>query len=84
MPKCGSQITICDLPIRFDTYKGCSHLCSYCFVQLKYNIAHIEKGEGPASLLKFIQGHRDQTTNWCDWNIPIHWGGVSDPFQPIA
>ena len=22
-------------------------------------------------------------TNWCDWDIPLHWGGVSDPFQPI-
>ncbi len=83
MPKCGSQITICDLPIRFDTYKGCSHMCSYCFVKLKYDIANIERGEGAGALLNFIQGKRDNTTNWCDFNIPIHWGGVSDPFQPI-
>lgn len=83
MPKCGSQISICDLPIRFDTYKGCSHMCSYCFVKLKYDIANIERGEGAGALLNFIQGKRDKTTNWCDWNIPIHWGGVSDPFQPI-
>lgn len=83
MPTCGSQITICDLPVRFDTYKGCSHLCSYCFVQSKYDISNIDKGEGVKSLTSFINGNRDQTTNWCDWNIPIHWGGVSDPFQPI-
>lgn len=19
---------------------------------------------------------------WCDWKIPLHWGGLSDPFQP--
>lgn len=22
--KCGSQVILCNLPIRFDTYKGCS------------------------------------------------------------
>lgn len=21
-------------------------------------------------------------TKWCDWDIPLHWGGMSDPFQP--
>lgn len=83
MPKAGSQITICDLPVRFDTYKGCSHMCAYCFVQSKFDISQISKGEGAQSLMNFIKGKRDKTTNWCDWDIPIHWGGVSDPFQPI-
>lgn len=83
MPKCGSQITICDLPVRFDTYKGCLHACSYCFVKLKYDITNIERSEGAGALRNFIEGKRDKTTAWCDWNIPIHWGGVSDPFQPI-
>lgn len=83
MPRCGSQITICDLPIRFDTYKGCSHICRYCFVQLKYDITNIERGEGPKSLRRFIDGQRNGETKWCDWNIPIHWGGISDPFQPV-
>ena len=31
----------------------------------------------------FIEGKRGRKTAWCDWNIPIHWGGMSDPFQPI-
>lgn len=82
MPTCGSQVVLCDLPVRFDTYKGCSHACRYCFVQRKVNIANIEKGETVKSLIGFIEGKRDQTTNWCDWDIPLHWGGVSDPFQP--
>ena len=83
MPECGSQITICDLPIRFDTYKGCSHLCQYCFVQRKADLCDIDKGETPQQLLNFIKGKRNNQTNWCDWNIPIHWGGMSDPFQPV-
>lgn len=82
MPKCGSQCFLCDLPIRFDTYVGCSHGCKYCFVQRKTDIKTIEPGETPKALVPFIEGQRTQDTNWADWNIPLHWGGVSDPFQP--
>ena len=82
MPDCGSQVVLCDVPIRFDTYKGCSHLCKYCFVQRKKNINDIEKGETSKALIKFIEGQRTQAVNWCDWKIPLHWGGMSDPFQP--
>lgn len=82
MPDCGSQIVLCDLPIRFDTYKGCSHNCKYCFVQRKKDISDIEKGETVKSLINFINGQRSQDTSWCNWNIPLHWGGMSDPFQP--
>lgn len=82
MPSVGSQITICDLPVRFDTYKGCSHLCSYCFVLRKSDLK-VKLGESAESLKKWIRGERTKEFQWCDWNIPIHWGGVSDPFQPI-
>lgn len=83
MPKCGTQIIFCELPIRFDTYSGCSHACEYCFANRKRDISQIEKDEGPQSLLNFINGKRDFNTNWCDFKIPLHWGGMSDPFQPI-
>lgn len=82
MPSCGSQIILCDVPIRYDTYKGCSHGCKYCFVTRKYDIADIKFGEGVEALQNFISGKRSKETKWCDWNIPLHWGGVSDPFQP--
>ena len=32
--------------------------------------------------MNFISGARTKETNWCDWDIPLHWGGLSDPFQP--
>ena len=83
MPRCGSQIILCDVPIRFDTYVGCSHNCSYCFVKNERDISKIAKGESPNMLLNFINGKRNNETNWCDWDIPLHWGGMSDPFQPI-
>lgn len=82
MPDCGSQVVLCDLPVRFDTYKGCSHACRYCFVKRKKDINDIEKGETEKALINFIDGQRAQNVNWCDWNIPLHWGGISDPFQP--
>ena len=84
MPDCGSQCWLCDLPVRFDTYKGCSHGCKYCFVQRngKYDISKIETREGEKALKDWIAGKRIKETNWCDWDIPLHWGGVSDPFQP--
>lgn len=79
---CGSQCTICDVPIRLDTYKGCSHDCKYCFVQKKTDISDIKADNCMQQLVNFIQGKRTQVTSWCDWNIPLHWGGMSDPFQP--
>lgn len=81
--KCGTQVILCNLPIRFDTYKGCSHGCKYCFAQKKQNIAHIQRDESVEALRSFVAGNRGRETAWCDWNIPIHWGGMSDPFQPI-
>lgn len=79
---CGSQIVLCDMPIRFDTYKGCSHACKYCFVSRNSDLTKIEKDNCVQSLINFINGKRSQVVNWCDWKIPLHWGGMSDPFQP--
>ena len=83
MPECGSQILLCDLPIRFDTYKGCSHGCCYCFAMRKTDISHVSNWEGIVALKNFIDGKRNIECAWCDWDIPLHWGGMSDPFQPI-
>lgn len=83
MPKCGSQICICDLPVRYDSYIGCAHACAYCFVKRKNDIAIVERGETAKNLAKFIAGERSSECKWVDWDIPIHYGGMSDPFQPV-
>lgn len=83
MAKCGSQCFLCDVPIRFDTYNGCSHGCEYCFAKKFNDISKIKKDEGPGTLKSFIEGKRNPETAWCDWDIPLHWGGMSDPFQPV-
>ena len=84
MIDCGSQITICDMPVHFDNYVGCSHACEYCFVKRLKDIKKIKPIKNCYNSLKgFVEGKRQSDTNWCDWDIPIHWGGMSDPFQPI-
>lgn len=84
MIDCGSQITICDVPVHFDNYVGCSHACEYCFVKRLRDISNIKPVRGCYNSLKsFIEGKRYRDVQWCDWDIPIHWGGMSDPFQPI-
>lgn len=50
--KCGSQIILCNLPVRFDTYRGCSHGCRYCFAQKKNDISHIERDESVDGLMQ--------------------------------
>lgn len=81
---CGSQIAICDMPIHFDNYVGCSHACEYCFVKRFKDIKKIKPVKGSYNSLKsFTEGNRQRNTFWCDWDIPVHWGGMSDPFQPI-
>lgn len=82
MPKCGTQCILCDLPVRFDTYKGCSHACRYCFANVGRDLTDIQTYEGAKALLDFIKGNRTLETKFVDWNIPLHWGGLSDPFQP--
>lgn len=82
MPQCGSQSILCNVPIRIDSYKGCTHNCKYCFSYRKYDIKNIKKDESAKSLRNFINGERNNMTNWCDFDIPLHWGGMSDPFQP--
>lgn len=80
---CGSQCVLCTFPVSFDTYKGCSHGCRYCFVRNKSNIDEIRMDNCVQALRNFIAGKRSATVNWCDWDIPLHWGGLSDPFQPL-
>ena len=44
MPHCGTQMTICDLPIRFDTYKGCLSRLQILFRPKEKSIARVTVG----------------------------------------
>lgn len=82
--QCGTQCMCCDYPIHFDTYTGCSHACTYCFANEKPDKYIIVPYQNAINALRlFISGKRTSETKFCDWNIPIHWGATSDPFQSI-
>lgn len=80
---CGSQAVLCEYPVRLDTYSGCSHGCKYCFARTKVDIEKVTMKNCAKQLRGFIEGKRNGVTKWCDWAIPLHWGGLSDPFQPV-
>ena len=81
MISCGVQCLNCDYPIHMDTYSGCTHACKYCFVKHQHNIGEIKVLNSERGLKDFIAGKRNNETRWCDWDIPLHWGANSDPFQ---
>lgn len=72
---CGSQVILCEYPIRLDTYEGCSHDCRYCFARMKRDIANVKPLHCVEQVKRFVSGKRTSGTNWCDWDIPLHWGG---------
>lgn len=88
-----SKFAICGLPIRVDTYKGCSFGCIYCFANNR-KICEFEKSIQVANLKSlerrlqriFVKKKCD-STNFLDTlienGITWHMGGMSDPFQPI-
>ena len=81
MISCGIQCINCPYPVHLDTYSGCSHACKYCFANEKLTIKNIKPLNNAKALESFINGHRTSETKWCDWDIPLHWGANSDPFQ---
>lgn len=87
-----SQFSFCGLPLRLDTYAGCGLSCTYCFARLRGGSAltsKIRKAD-PIEIIKSIKSAHmspERTTGMVSEFLrnrtPIHFGGMSDPFQPI-
>lgn len=56
---CGSQVILCEYPIRLDTYRGCSHGCRYCFAQQKTDISVVKPDNCIESVRRFVGGGQD-------------------------
>lgn len=83
----------CSLPLRLDSYSGCFHGCLYCFSQYLNNrnnnfFDQVIAAE-PFSLERYLDtldsysGPDSPVRSCLKRRIPIHFGNVSDPFQPI-
>lgn len=84
----------CPLPIRFDSYSGCSVGCLYCWSQwcghkrryLSHGIRPIDT-KALEKRLEFALGsndHRKSTINQLlEHRCPVHFGGLSEPLQAL-
>ena len=87
-----SQFSFCGLPLRLDTYAGCALSCTYCFARLRGGNANTNKirfanPDLVISKFKSALTKPEITTGLVSELIrnktPLHFGGMSDPFQPI-
>lgn len=87
-----SQFFFCGLPLRLDSYRGCAFQCSFCFARQRGGASPAKtiapadpqylrrvlnralgfgNSNAPGILASFLRRH-----------VPVHFGGMSDPFQP--
>lgn len=89
---CTQQCRWCGNPLRVDMYKGCTFGCNYCFSntrQLKGNwgdtgemdFANIEQIERMFKRAFSNEELRDIDLEMLRHKVPLHCGGMSDPFQ---
>lgn len=86
-----SQIFHCSLPLRLDAYKGCSFYCSYCFARNRGGDSRSKdilpaRSGAVARLLDRALSNREDISAVVEFlraKVPIHFGGMSDPFQTI-
>ena len=88
-----SKIAICGLPLRVDSYKFCTFGCKYCFSNGRI-VGEVSKFIQVADVNNFEKTlhkvHKESkinpdslVENLLNEDITLHWGGCSDPFQPI-
>lgn len=88
-----SKIAICGLPLRIDSYKTCTFNCRYCFSNnrkiMEFNkelqVANINQFEKTLKRVHIDKNIKENSLvdNLLNEDITLHWGGMSDPFQPI-
>lgn len=87
-----SQFSFCGLPFRMDTYAGCAFGCSYCFARIRGGNINSKKLKAANPYLiinKFKNSLKSTKTNngiiteYINKRVPVHFGGMSDPFQSI-
>jgi len=96
-PRVSSQYIFCSFPFVLDSYDGCCHYCKYCFSYFNYLINQATKNknfsnssetiniknlENVISLNPKTKSQRE-LCEFVKRRIPIHWGGISDPFSPF-
>lgn len=88
-----SQFYFCGIPFRVDTYRGCSHMCKYCFANTRKSGTGFGEDFKPAvakidQFEKLFKKAFGSEREYADVNVealrhrlPLHLGGMSDGFQ---
>ena len=89
-----SQFPFCSFPFVLDTYSGCNHFCTYCFsyfnslVNVSQKNVNFSKDTKVIDIKKFKRTFSNPTSKRqkilygaIKKKIPIHWGGITDPFS---
>jgi DNA repair photolyase len=88
-----SQFFFCGLPLRLDSYRGCSFQCSFCYARYRGgnapNAAVLPAD--PGTLRRIFDGAMSGSASqppgligrFLRQRAPIHFGGMSDPFHPV-
>lgn len=85
-----SQFYFCSLPLRFDTYSKCQFACDYCFArsrggQRPAGIKVSDTGRLARRLQRLDDGQepRSVVDEFLTRRMPVHLGGMADPFPPM-
>jgi DNA repair photolyase len=86
-----SQFPFCSIPLRLDSYSRCQFACRYCFASARGGSAlpssiKVADPKAFARRLERLAGGdepRSVLDEMLRARIPIHFGGLSDPFMPM-
>lgn len=98
LPKICSTFSICPIPLRYDTYSGCSFGCCYCFARptVEHNRIKTDsdfsslRGSNPTYLSKWLEKTINTDTAFTtphrcaiQARFPIKIGVMADPFPCV-
>jgi len=85
-----SQFPFCGLPLRLDSYIGCQFQCGFCYARNRIEdhsgIAPAVPGYLRRTFKRAFSGgepRKGLAAEFLRRRVPIHFGGMSDPFQDL-
>lgn len=91
-PMITSQIDVCPIPFKYDTYTGCENGCRYCFARQLIEFSRRKSDRSPdrveptniEDFFKFWNSKKEDPEHmFIQERIPLKIGGFSDPFPSI-
>ncbi len=86
-----SQFSFCGLPLRLDSYAGCAFRCTYCFARYRggHTFGENVRPANPKQIERMFycalhdaDSKAGMVGQFLRHRVPVHFGGMSDPFQP--